>query len=183
MRHLFSVCVTAVALAGSGCATTLSVSSHVDRARDFSQYKTYDWGPSDARPTGDARLDSNPLFTDYVHGAIERELALKGVERADSGGPDLLIHYHATVAGRIDVNSVDQSYGYCLAEDCPPDQYEYEAGTLVVDLMDAKTNRLVWRGWAQSRLEAFLEDPDRMSQTVRESVTRMMSQLPAGLGQ
>jgi hypothetical protein len=45
--------------------------------------------------------------------------------------------------------------------------------------MDARTSRLVWRGWAQSRLEAFLEDPDRMAQTVRESVALMMTRLPA----
>ncbi len=183
MRQLLPVFVTAFALAGTGCAATLSVSSHVDRARDFSQYNSYDWGPSDALPAKDPRLDSNPLFTDYVHGAIDRELALKGLDRADSAAPDLLIHYHATAQGRIDVNQIDQAYGYCLAEDCPPDEFEYEAGTIVVDLMDARTNRLVWRGWAQSRLEDFLEDPDRMSQTVRESVTRMMQQLPAGLGQ
>jgi hypothetical protein len=172
-----------MALAGAGCATTMSVSSHVDRDLDFSQYRTYDWGPSDARPTGDARLDANPQFTDYVHGAVERELATRGLNLLGSGTPDLLIHYHATVAGRIDVNTVDRTYGYCQGADCPPETYEYEAGTLVIDLMDARTNRLVWRGWAQTRLEAFLDDPDRMAETVRESVTRMMSQLPAALGQ
>jgi hypothetical protein len=161
----------------------MSVSSHVDRDLDFGQYSTFDWGPSDSLPQQDARLADNPLFTDYVHGAIERELSARGLTLAGSGEPDLVIHYHATAAGRIDVNKVDQSYGYCLADDCPPETFEYEEGTIVVDLMDAATNRLVWRGWAQSRLEAFLEDPDRMAETVRESVAQMMRRLPPALGQ
>ncbi len=65
MRQLLSVFVAAPALAGIACATTLSVSSHVDRARDFrlQPYDTYDWGPPDALPSGDARLDSNPLHS------------------------------------------------------------------------------------------------------------------------
>jgi hypothetical protein len=184
MRRLLEMSVALVALAAAGCAPSLSVSSHVQRDLNFGQYRTYDWGPSDALPTGDARLDANPLFSDYVHGAIERELAAKGLELAEaSAKPDLLIHYHATVADRLDVNTVDQKYGYCLGADCPPDTYSYEAGTLVVDFMDARTNRLVWRGWAQSRLSAFLEDPDRMQETVRESIAQMMRQLPRELGQ
>lgn len=162
----------------------MSVSSHVDRSRDFGQYRTFDWGPADALPTGDARLDSNPLFTDYVHGAVERELTTKGLRLTDSAEkPDLLVHYHATVADRIDVNQVDRGYGYCQGTDCPPEITHHEAGTLVIDLMDARTNRLVWRGWAHTRLEAFLEDEDAMSETVRRSVTTMMRQLPPALGQ
>lgn len=184
MRRLLEISVAVAALAASaGCAASISVSSHVQRDLDFTQYQSYDWGPSDALPTGDARLDTNPLFDDYVHGAIERELASRGLELASSGKPDLLIHFHATVAERLDVNQVDRTYGYCQGADCPPETYAYEAGTLVVDFMDARTNRLVWRGWAQSRLEAFLEDPDRMQETVRESIAQMMRQLPSDLGQ
>jgi len=41
-----------LALVPVGCAT-MNVSSHVERGVDFAQYKTYDWGPADALPTGD----------------------------------------------------------------------------------------------------------------------------------
>lgn len=167
-------------MATVGCGG-MAVSSHVDRGRDFSTYRTFDWGPADALPAGDARLDANPLFTDYVHGAVERELAARGLSLV-SGDPDLRVHYHATVADRIDVNQVDRTYGYCQGADCPTEVLEYEAGTIVVDLMDARSNRLVWRGWARNRIEAFLDDPDRMADTVRESVAQMLDQLPATLG-
>jgi hypothetical protein len=48
----------------------------------------------------------------------------------------------------------------------------------VLDIIDAKTNRLIWRGWAQSRVQELLDDPDRMAQTVREAVERMFERLP-----
>ena len=160
-----------------GC-TTLNVSSHVQRGLDFSQYQTYDWGPADALPTGDPRLDQNPFFKDHVMGAIEKQLANKGLERSTAQPPDLLIHYHASINQRIDVNRADRTYGYCVADDCPVDVIEYEAGTLVVDLVDTKTNRVIWRGWAQGTVEGVLDDEDRMERQINEAVTRMMAQFP-----
>ena len=66
---------TAIAVvAVAGCAT-MTVSSHIERNINFSQYATYDWGPPDNLPVGDPRLDNNPFFNDYLQGAIEKQLA------------------------------------------------------------------------------------------------------------
>jgi len=167
----------AAAVIASGCATAMSVSSHVDRNLDFSKYKTFDWGPADALPTGDARLDGDPFFKDHVQGAVERGLAARGIELASSN-PDLVIHYHANITERIDVNKADRAYGYCRASDCPPDTVYYEAGTLVLDVMDARTNTLVWRGWAQNSVEDELRNQDKMAKTIDRAVSEMLRQLP-----
>lgn len=174
--------VAGVALAVTGCAATMTVSSHVDRNLNFAQYRTYDWGPADALPTGDPRLDKDPFFKDQVQGAVEKQLAVRGLELA-TGTPDLRIHYHAHISQRIDVNSVDRAYGYCSGDDCRAGVTEYEAGTLVLDVMDARTNRLVWRGWAQNSVEDLLDNPDRMARMIDEAVTRMLRQLPRSLTQ
>jgi hypothetical protein len=173
--------VIAAAMTATACATTMTVSSHVDRGLDFSPYRSFDWGPADALPTGDPRLDQNPFFKDHVQGAVEKRLAARGIELSTSGTPDLLIHYHANIRQRIDVNRVDRTYGYCSAGDCPPETIEYEAGTLVLDIIDARTNRLIWRGWAQNSVEDMLDDPDKMARTIDEAVTRMLEMLPRTL--
>ena len=161
----------------SGCATTMSVSSHVDRGLDFKQYRTFDWGPADALPTGDSRLDGDPFFKDHVQGAVERGLAARGVALTSSN-PDLLIHYHANISERIDVNKADRAFGYCRAADCPPESIYYEAGTLVLDVMDARTNKLVWRGWAQHSVEDMLRNQDKMAKTIDQAVAEMLRQFP-----
>ena len=65
----------------AGCAA-MSVSSHIERNVNFTDYVTYDWGPPDGLPVGDPRLDNNEFFRDYVMGAIEKELAAKGFRQA-----------------------------------------------------------------------------------------------------
>jgi hypothetical protein len=52
----------------------------------------------------------------------------------------------------------------------------------VLDIVDARTNRLLWRGWAQNNdAEEMLKDPDRMAKTVEEAVARMLLRLPPKL--
>ena len=178
MRRLLRLtAAVTVALAMTGCAT-MSVSSHVERGIDFARYRTYDWGPADALPTGDPRLDKNPFFQDHMQGEVEKQMAAKGFERSASGTPDLLIHYHANITQRIDVNRVDEAYGYCYGENCDPQVIEYEAGTLVLDIVDARTSRVIWRGWAQDSVGAVLDNQDRMARKINEAVTRMLVRLP-----
>jgi len=179
MRRLqHTVMAGLVGIVIAGCASTISVSSHVDRSLNFERYRTFDWGPADALPTGDPRLDRDPFFKDHVQGAVERGLGARGLELTSSGAPDLLIHYHANISQRIDVNRADRAYGYCGAGDCPPDIVRYEAGTLVLDFIDARTNTLVWRGWAQHSVEDMLRNRDRMAKTIDQAVTEMLRQLP-----
>lgn len=181
MRTLLRLASIAVmALTAASCAT-LTVSSHVERGLDFARYRTYEWGPPDALPTGDPRLDNDPIFQDHVQGAVERGLTARGFERVASGQPDLLIHYHAAISKRIDVNRMDREYGYCWDEACTARVVEYEAGTLVLDVVDARTNRVIWRGWAQHGLDGILGNQDRMARMINEAVKRMLERLPRPL--
>ena len=172
---------TAIAVATlvlAGCAT-LRVSSHTDPGLVWSKYKTFDWGPADALPAGDPRLEKDPFFQDRVSGAIEKAMAGRGFERsAASERPDILIHYHASITNRLDVNDSDHGYGYCATNDCVPGVTRYEAGTLVVDMVDAATNVLLWRGWAQGTVEGVFGDRDQLGRRIDEGVRRMFETLP-----
>ena len=179
MRRLF-VRITVIASAAmlAGCAT-LGVGSHTDRGLVWSKYKTFDWGTADALPAGDARLDNDPYFQDRVEGAIEKAMAAHGfVRSATSERPDVVIHYHANVMRRLDVDGIDRGYGYCSTTDCQPRLNDYEAGTLVVDIVDAGSNVLIWRGWAQGRLDGVLGNRDRLRRRIDESVQQMFENLP-----
>ena len=112
-----TIAMAVVALALAGCAT-LGAGSHVDPSLDFTRYRTFDWGPPDEFPVGDPRLDKNPIFLDHLHGAVEKQLAARGYERVVTGRPQLLIHFHASIDRRLNVNTADARYGFCVFEAC-----------------------------------------------------------------
>ena len=181
MRRLTTLTVAALTgLIAAGCAT-MNVSSHVERGLDVGRYSTYGWGPADALPAGDARLDEDPFFQDHLEGAVEKALTARGLAWSTGVPPDLLVHYHANISERIDVGRVDRDRGYCPPGDCTVPTVTYEAGTLVIDVIDARTNRLIWRGWAQSAVKGMLNDQDTMARQIDEAVARMFAEFPRPL--
>jgi hypothetical protein len=179
--HLVRFATVALsALALTGCAP-LRVNSYLERGTDFSRYRTYNWGPPDSWTTGDPRLDNNPFFQELVRADVDKQLFGRGFEKTMTETPDLRLHYHASINQRIDVNRADRRYGYCYGVDCPSDVIEYEAGTLVLDIVDSRTNRVIWRGWAQDTVEGVLDNEDAMARQINEAVMRMLARLPPRL--
>ena len=178
MRRLGAVVVPVLLLAG--CAT-MQVGSYAGRNADFRPYLTWDWAPADALPTGDARLDNNTFFKDHLEGAVERHLQMRGYPRAAGTAPDLLVHYHATISQRLEVVEGSGRANSCAGDTCAPQVVTWEAGTLVLDFVDARTTRLVWRGWAEDSMEGVLDDQDRMERQIEQAVTRILALFPPRL--
>ena len=157
------------------CAATMRVSSFAERTADFSRYRTYAFGPTEAVSTGDPRLDSNPFFYERVQTAVAKRLAATGYEKVTSETPDLLIHFHASLSQEINTSELDQKYGYCTSSGCRP--FVYDAGTLLLDFVDARTNKLVWRGWAEGSMDG-IDNQAWMEQKVDDAVNRILARLP-----
>ena len=178
-RLAFVTAVLAATLALTGCAT-MNVSSHIERDVDFAQFRTWDFGPADALPTGDPRLDNNPFFKDYLEGAVGLALEARHYVRATGGTPDLLVHYHANISKTFDINGTDSRYGNCR-DNCEPRFIEYEQGTIVLDVVSTRTNQVVWRGWAQEAIDGIIDNQDSLRREVNKGVTRMMKLFPSHL--
>jgi hypothetical protein len=181
MRRLIpGLLFCALATALLPACSAMRVSSHVERGVDFTRYRTFDWGIPDALPTGDPRLDNDRYFEDRVEGAIEKLMAERGYTRVEPGAaPDVRIHYHAVVDRRLDINEADRRDGICRPEGCTPGIVDYQQGTLVVDLVDVRTNRLVWRGWAQEGIDGVLGNRERLAARIDRSISGLATQLPA----
>jgi hypothetical protein len=173
MRHLLYA-FAGLAVFGTACASSGVVGSHVERGAGFAAYRTYDWGVADALPLTNPRFAANSVLIDHLHGAIERGLRARGLQRATAGTPDLLVHYHATAVERLLVQSDDARGPSCREPECQPTLIRVDEGTLVFDVVDARTGRTVWRGWLQNDAREMLRHPERID----EAVLRMLDALP-----
>lgn len=171
-----AVLVSASIAFAPACAP-LSVGADFGINTDFSTYQTYAWGPADALPTGDPRLDNNPFFNERVRQAIERNLRERGLRKSTGDDPDVLVHYHATIQQRIDTYTVDREYGYTYGQ-TETQIHEYEQGTLIMDIAVAETKSVIWRGWAITDIGGSIDNPDRLGKLVDESVSKMLKQFP-----
>jgi len=170
-----------VALTSLACAAPIRVEAYAERGAKLARYRTFAFAPVEAAATGDPRLDSNPFFIQRVQAAVDRGLTDKGYRRDTSGAPDMIVHFHASVAQDIDVVAIDRTAGYCAqTDDCRP--FVYDAGTLLMDLVDAQTKRLAWRGWAKTNLDGVVDNQTWLEQRVDTAVGRIVARMPRAGG-
>ena len=160
-----SISLLSLALAATlmGCAST-QVQTDWDRSTQFSKYNTYTWLET---PRMQA-MQQATLFDRRLRAAVEEQLAAKGMQKADAAADaDVFLVYDAAVEGKIDV----KQRGYFGRQ---LDVTEYKEGTLLIDVVDAKTRTLVWRGTATDDVS----DRELSSEKISKAVAKMFSRFP-----
>jgi len=185
MKRVALAVITASVLLFVSCAT-IQVSEDFDRRAPFTTYKTYDWmtKPEKMPPNARAAIERNPLMGKRIEDITDKILADKGMARSESN-PDLLINYYVGFKDRVDITGWGYFYGprwgFYWPYLGPYDDYTYTEGTLVLDLVDAKTKELVWRGVADKALYDYYYGSSSLNFNDRELLkilTKMLSQYP-----
>ena len=176
----FSILVWPAALAAVlaiACAP-MRVRSYAGPDADLSVYHTYQWAGGDLGSTGDPRLDSNRFFVERVQQTADEQLRLRGYEKIATGTPDLVLHVHARVEQQLEASQLDGTHGRCQKDDCRA--YVFDEGTLLIDFVDARTDAMVWRGWAERSLDGVIDNQASMNQVVDKAVVAILGRLPKG---
>lgn len=156
----------------AGCST-LHYEVQVDRDPSMGSYTTWAWHPRgnrvvivDAKRAGEAH--------ERIKGAIERQLAGKGVNWIAKGVPQLLAAFDLGAVKRTEVTEWADTKFAGQATKTAVETRDYRQGTLLVYLIDARSNRLVWRGMA----DATVENPDEVAGRIDEIVAKLFAQYP-----
>ncbi|MFN3703150.1 DUF4136 domain-containing protein [Thermomonas sp.] len=151
--------LAAVTLGLSACATTPLVRTDYDPTADFVQYRT--WGFY--QPVAMEQAGYSSWISDRVREDIRREMEARGYRYAAEGA-DLLVNFQGVIEDKTAVWQIPRSevewfYSYrhrsYIAVPIWYDETQvshYRQGTLTVDLVDGKRNRMVWTGSANAPL-------------------------------
>jgi hypothetical protein len=170
----------------AGCST-LSVQTDFDPTVNFAQLKTYDWQPAPP-PTGDQRIDGNTLLQERIRAAVDQNLQAKGYTKASNGKPDFLVGYFVNVQTKTDVSTVNTYYGYGPGWGgygygyggavVPSTQvYQYDQGTLILDISSPAGKKLLWRGSATDVVDPS-QSADVRQYQLNQAVTQMLQNFP-----
>ena len=191
-RLLFVIGFAAVA---TGCAS-IQVDSDWDPEFDFTRVSTWNYGPDPMKPQGTPILDDDGLLDKRVRKAIEKVLPGRGLTR-DETGPDLKVSFFLVVEDKVDVTTINNSYGYGpgwgtrygyhggwgygpggFGSQTVVDQYKQ--GTLIIDISveHGEGPKLVWRGSGSARLSDKQRTPQESEARALEAVTKIFENYP-----
>lgn len=148
---LSAACLTATAI------YAVEVKVDFDASVDFSGFSTFSF--MDGTLAEDLEVEAR------IHAAIERELIPLGLREVREQ-PDVIIVTHASLEPDKWVETVDFDYwlgyeGFKKPIEAAVETWGGEAGMLLVDILEASTERLLWRGLATGNVAKTSEKRDR----------------------
>ena len=179
MKFTGLACCLIVIQACSG----ITVSQDFERGFDFSEYKSYAWLPETDKPYG---LKDNDLLDHRIRDAMVRHFDSKGYKLLKDEVPDFYISYQMSVEQRVSSSNVSGgiaigSGGYSrvgtIGIMTSPQARVYDQGKLHIDVTDAASGNLVWRGLSTQQMSQH-SDPEKMTEIINETVAAVMEQFP-----
>ena len=161
-------------------ASAQQVRANWSKDAPFAQYKTYEWVPSEAT--------NHPFYRqyvgEYVNYALTKKKGLQQVTAAQN--PDLYVTYHFTTRDVMDWDTYGYGFGpgwggwgwggwggYSYSQTRPSIRV---MGYLTLDLIDAHTRKIVWRG------EAIQDDVTKSGNAeekqIAHSIYKMVDRYP-----
>src|SRR5258705_5239958 len=156
------MCVT------SEIAVGQQVSVNYNHSQSFSGYHTYAWASNNANQI------QNSILAQVAQQDIDAALQGKGLQKVqESQKPDLIL----LTSGGMRQQTSYSAWGMRsilggMAGITPQQNVE---ATLIVDLHDAKSQSLVWRGIAQDTLS---NNGDKNQKMVQSAISKMFKQWP-----
>ena len=154
-------------------ALSQSVTYDYDRGANFSAYKKYAWTRGTELP--------DELNHARIVRSIDARFAEKGLARVEPGdSPDVLVAYHTAFDKNLRIDGFSSGFGpFGLG----PDRYGSATvqpvlvGALLVDITDARTRALVWRGMASGDIKPN-DKPEQRDKKMAKATEKMFKNYP-----
>jgi len=175
-----TVVILFLAIIELNCTRNIQIEREPNIAID--QYRTYGWNTLVATNAAHPLYSSVELNQTLMR-EIDKNLAKNGFHR-NIATPDFLVDFHIYVEEQKFQNLVcgagfyrgeryltDLSQRtYCES----PEIVKYDDGTLIIDIVDAQTGQLVWRGAAGE----IIDNPAYATEIFRKKVKRILRKFP-----
>ena len=164
-----------------------NVKTDFDPAADFTKFRTFVFtGLTDMNRGG---VFDNSLTRTRIESTVARELNKKGLQQVPlEQHPDLLVHYWIGVKDKQRVQSTGPTAGAYTwrggygwgAGYTGVSTYEYQEGTLIIDLVQPAKKELVWRATMVADLEDTAQENMELG---KKAIAKAFENYPPKAGQ
>ena len=155
-----NIIFTVIATLLLSACSSLRVSVDYDTEFDFTSPKSF-------AVVHHNKEGEDTLFNDRLIKALVADLGAKSYENAEKSAADLVFVFHTNVESKIDIDTDYtmvgyRSYVYGGHMMATTRTHQYQEGTLIIDALNPKDNKIVWRGVATDVLKTHKNPAERV---------------------
>ncbi len=158
-----------------GCST-LKINTDYDEAFDFSRESSFVVVHQKVK-------GEDSLTIDRIKKSVEINLEQQSYKKVSKDEADLIFVFHMNVKDKTDVDTTYMGMGYGryryggMMMTPVTTTYNYQEGTLVIDALNPKNQKIVWRATATTELKNK-KTPQKRTEYINNIVSQMMSKFP-----
>lgn len=152
--------------------TVVSATAGVNFDTEFSfDGKTYAWFDQDFKNWDHPLFEANEI-DEKVKTSFDEQLQKRGLEKVNKSNADYILVFHTYARSSAELKAMGYQFRNYWTPDVVSDKDLYKGGTLVLDVVDAKTGKVVWRGSANKALPNNPRQIDRAIDRAARSLVR-----------
>ena len=171
----------------ASCASQPNVETDHQADYNFAALKTF--SVAETKQDTKENILISPFTLSHIHSVLESELSRRYQNAVASTKPDFIVNYHVVVEEKIDPRSYDDLYGYGFYgrgyyRHPHPFFYGpnagirvYNQGSLIIDIVDGKTSKPIWRGVSEKRLSRGMA-PQQQREVLSQAVNEVIVYFP-----
>lgn len=173
----------ALLLALTACAP-YTIRHDFDATAPLATYRTYDWYKPKPERAGEAAPRLGAFNDARVRAAVDRELGARNLRRETIGDPDVLLDYypvyqnrHYSTHTRVGFGTGGRGWGMRTSIGSSR-RHTTKEGSIVLQMVDFKTNKLVWEGVAEGALTDLAGNPQEAEEVIGKAVKDLLEEFP-----
>lgn len=177
----YRVLLAAIAFMLFSVTAVADTKSDYDRSYDFSKLRTWDFKMMTRMPRDP--VGTNSLWNKRIRIGLEEHFGQYGYRKVEDGDPTFLVNYFMGIKEKYDIRYIDYGFpgstgrwgrwgrwygwepGFNRVDVW---RIPYTESTLVVDVIDPRTNQLVWRGYDTETI-----DFEKSEKTIHKSIENL----------
>lgn len=140
--------------------------------------KNFSWSAKSRYVYDDERLEGFPLKKNFEDDIKSKLISSGFIFKENSQNPSLLVGYVIALESALSDLDINNLYGInpgFINKDIEKGGKNYEKGTMIIDIIEAQTNILVWRGAMQGMAEFGITDEKRKIR-LKAAVDRLLDE-------
>jgi hypothetical protein len=174
MKFLKPALVFAAVVLFAACSSGPTINTDYNPATNFAQYHSFSFKTTESI--------ADPIIESRIQTAIAAALTSKGWTR-ENQNPDIWVVPHVALSEQTQLNTYNEGWGYGWRWGGGMSTTQVQkipVGTVLIDLVDAKANQLVWRGTASNTLQEGLS-PEQRQQNLNSAMQKLFANFPPGM--